>query len=79
MRVFRNQFEIRKHWKFEVTREPRLKFESATVNNMGIKSGIFGQPDLFDPKLTRHFLQYARRAHERISSSWHEGHGVPNF
>jgi hypothetical protein len=34
-----------------------------------IKSGIFGQPDLFDPKLTRHFLQYARRAHARISSS----------
>ena len=36
------------------------------------KSGIFGQPELFDPKSTRHFLQYARRAHARISSSWHE-------
>ena len=35
------------------------------------KTGTFGQPDLFDPKLTRHFLQYARRAHARISSSWH--------
>jgi hypothetical protein len=38
----------------------------------GIKSGIFDQPDLFDPKWTRHFLQYARRAHARISSSRHE-------
>ena len=25
------------------------------------KTGVFGQSDLFDPKLTRHFLQYARR------------------
>jgi hypothetical protein len=31
-----------------------------------VKSGIFDQPELFDPKLTRHFLQYARRAHARI-------------
>ena len=37
-----------------------------------IKSGIFYQPDLFYPTWTRHFLQYARRAHARISSSWHE-------
>jgi hypothetical protein len=35
-----------------------------------INSGIFGQPELFDPKLTRHFLQSARRAHAHISSSW---------
>jgi hypothetical protein len=25
-----------------------------------IKTGTFGQPELFDPKLTRHFLQYAQ-------------------
>jgi hypothetical protein len=25
-----------------------------------IKIGIFYKPELFDPKLTRHFLQYAR-------------------
>jgi hypothetical protein len=37
-----------------------------------IKSGIFDQPELFGPKLTQHFLQYARRAHARINSSWHE-------
>ena len=36
-----------------------------------IKTALFYQPDLFDPILTRHFLQYARRAHARISSSWH--------
>ena len=24
------------------------------------KTGTFGQPELFDPKLTRHFLQYAQ-------------------
>jgi hypothetical protein len=36
-----------------------------------IKSSIFGQPELFDPKLTWHFLQYARRARTRISSSSH--------
>jgi hypothetical protein len=33
---------------------------------------MFDEPELFDRKLTRHFLQYARRAHARISSSWHE-------
>ena len=25
-----------------------------------IKTATFGQPELFDPKLTRHFLQYAQ-------------------
>ena len=42
-------------------------------NNLVVfkKTGTFGQPELFDPILTRHFLQYARRAHARISSSWH--------
>jgi hypothetical protein len=29
------------------------------INNY-IKRGIFGQLELFDPKLTRHFLQYAQ-------------------
>ena len=43
-----------------------------TRTHIIIKSCIFDQPDLFGPKLTRHFLQYARRAHARISSSWHE-------
>jgi hypothetical protein len=46
--------------------------QTEKVLHVLIKSGIFDQPDLFDPKLTRHFLQYARRAHARISSSWHE-------
>jgi hypothetical protein len=49
----------------------RMKFAKA-ISSEHIKTGIFGQPELFDPKLTRHFLQYARRAHARISSSWHE-------
>ena len=30
----------------------------AKINN--IKTSTFGQPELFDPKLTRHFLQYAQ-------------------
>jgi hypothetical protein len=30
---------------------------------------VFDQPELFDPKLTRHFLQYARRARARITIS----------
>jgi hypothetical protein len=38
---------------------------------LSIKSGLFDQPDLFDPIWTRHFLQYARRARARISSSSH--------
>jgi hypothetical protein len=46
-------------------------FEKVESSNR-IKTGTFGQPELFDPKLTRHFLQYARRAHARISSIWHE-------
>jgi hypothetical protein len=29
-------------------------------NPLGLKTGTFGQPELFDPKLTRHFLQYAQ-------------------
>jgi hypothetical protein len=37
---------------------------------MHIKTGTFGQPELFDPELARHFLQYARHAHARISRSW---------
>jgi hypothetical protein len=38
-----------------------------------IKTGTFDQPELFDPTSiwTRHFLQYARRARARISSSSH--------
>ena len=44
---------------------------SGMDSRASIKTGTFGQPELFDPILTRHFLQYARRAHARISSSWH--------
>jgi hypothetical protein len=30
-----------------------------------IKTGTFDQSELFDPKLTRHFLQYTRHAQAR--------------
>ena len=38
---------------------------------MNIKTGIFGRPTISRAIWTRHFLQYARRARARISSSWH--------
>jgi hypothetical protein len=36
------------------------KFQKGIFIMIVIKTGTFGQPELFYPKLTRHFLQYAQ-------------------
>ena len=48
-----------------------LSVQAELLLQLHIKTGIFDQPTLSGAKWTPHFLQYARRTHARISSSWH--------
>ena len=43
----------------------------AEIKEVSIKTGIFDRPTLSSTIWTRHFLQYARSTHARISSSSH--------
>ena len=54
----------------------KLSLAPPTVGYLCIKTGTFGQPELFDPKLTRHFLQYAQNTHR--PTHMHSG-GESNF